>query len=210
MMSERMGMDDLAAEDYTRSAERWQTFVVVAIVVAVGVLAGFLYFSPVVAMRNMQQAIDRGDGAALADYVDFPALRENLKNTFTAKLLVGDGKEKQDGMNAMAAAFGSLVIGKMVDMMVTPEGLALVMRGEKPSKDRSEVKPGKAKPGKARAPAETATKSVKEVERNWQYESWNRVVISAKEKGSDEPPIGLVMQRYGLADWKLVGIRIPD
>lgn len=209
-MSEKAAMDDRTQWEYQRSARPWQKLVVVAIVLAACVLAAVLYYSPVMAMRNMQQAIDRGDGAALADYVDFPALRENLKNTFTAKLMVGDGKEKQDGMNAMVAAFGSMVIGKMVDMMITPEGLAQVMRGKQPSKDRPEAKAGKGKPGRQTAPAEDATRARKEVEREWRYESWNRVVVSTREKGSDEPPLALVLQRHGLAEWKLAGIRLPD
>lgn len=209
-MSENLACGERMPADYEQRARLWPKLVAVALVITAGVLAAYLYYSPVMAMRSMQRAIERGDAAALADYVDFPALRENLKNTFTAKLMAGDGKDKQDGMNALVAAFGSLVIGKMVDMMITPEGLAQMMRGEKPNKDRTAAKAGQKKPGRAKVPTEPATTGKQEVERDWRYESWNRVVVSAKEKGSDEGPVGLVLQRQGLAAWKLVGIRLPD
>jgi len=182
----------------------WQPLGIgVAVLVAVA-LAVVLYYSPLIALHNMQQAVERRDAAALADYVDFPALRENLKNTFNAKLMAGEGSGKTTGLDAMAAAFGSLVIGKLVDAMITPEGLAEAMRG----KPLGAAKKVGAK-GKGRAPAKNEEPKP-DLERTWHYETWNRVVVSTKERGSTSPPVGLVLERHGLADWKLTGIRLPE
>lgn len=187
-----------------RELTMWQRLGIGTVVVAAAALAAFLYYSPFIALRAMQSAIERRDAPALADYVDFPALRENLKNTFTAKLMAGDGSGKDSGMNAMVAAFGSVLIGKLVDAMITPEGLAELMRG----KPLGAAKAG-ASGKKATAPATSDTRRP-EMEQTWRYETWNRVVVSTRERGSASPAASLVLERHGLANWKLTGFRFPE
>jgi hypothetical protein len=192
---------DATIED---SRSLWPRLGIAAVVLALVALGAVLYYSPLIAIRNMQQAIDRRDAAAVADYVDFPALRENLKNTFTAKLMAGDGSGKDSGMSAMVAAFGSLLIGKLVDAMITPEGLAEMMRG----KPLGAAKAGAL--GKKETVPAASDKARPEMEQTWHYETWNRVVVSTKERGSTSPAAGLVLERQGLANWRLTGFRFPE
>jgi hypothetical protein len=186
------------------SPSLWPRLGIATVVLAVVALGAVLYYSPLIAIRNMQQAIERRDAAAVADYVDFPALRDNLKNTFTAKLVAGEGSGKDAGVNAMVAAFGSLFIGTLVDAMITPEGLAEVMRG----KPLGAAKAGAL--GKKKAAPVASEKARPEMEQTWHYETWNRVLVSTRERGSTTPAVGLVLERQGLANWRLTGFRFPE
>ena len=60
--------------------------VVGAVVVACVAAVGLLYASPHIALYNIGKAIERKDADAVSEYVDFPALRENVKGVLLAKM----------------------------------------------------------------------------------------------------------------------------
>ena len=47
----------------------------------------WVYASPYLAVRGMKKAVQDGDAVALADYVNFPALKESLKANFTTQMM---------------------------------------------------------------------------------------------------------------------------
>src|ERR1035437_10818948 len=53
--------------------------VVFALSLAALCMAGWLYASPYLVLRNFENAIDAKDADAIAQYVDFPALRASLR-----------------------------------------------------------------------------------------------------------------------------------
>ena len=164
------------------------------------VVAGWVYYSPYMAVRGMQDAAQRRDAVALSDYVDFPALRESLKASLNAKLLEtmaksGDGSPGAALGTAMAQAFGGMIVNSFVDAAVSPEGLAMLMQGERPKLDKTAGVPDKPK---------------QEVETYMGYEAYDRFVIKPKpSSGKAEEPVAMVFRRHGLATWKLSAIRLP-
>ncbi|HEX8431940.1 MAG TPA: DUF2939 domain-containing protein, partial [Longimicrobium sp.] len=105
--------------------------------------AGWLYFTPHLALRRLQAAAESGDDAALREMVDFPAVRASLKEEVRGA--IADEMER-DGKRSAFSAFGAALAGMMVDPLVdsfvTPAGIAAAARGERPGGkgEKNEVK----------------------------------------------------------------------
>jgi len=162
-------------------------------------ITGWFYFTPYLAVKNMRTAAEKRDSAAFSRYINFPSVRESLKASLNAKML-SEMAKKQDGnlFAAIGAAFTMALVGPMVDAMITPEALAMMMKGEQPSL-------GKSKPT-AVPPAGT---SEPETETSMGYENFDQFVVSTRKKGTPDEPVALVFQREGLFSWKLSAIRLP-
>jgi hypothetical protein len=95
---------------------------------------------------------------------------------------------------AMGSALGAMLINPMVDMFITPEAIAQMMKGQKPKLA------GNSDDGKSDARTET----------HMGYEGVNRFVVSVRKQGDEGEPLALVLQRDGIASWKLVALRLPN
>lgn len=155
--------------------------------------AGWFYMSPVFALQRLQAAADAGDADALRDRVDFPALRQSLKDE--ARGAISGELERRSGsggLGSVGAFLGGAVIDRVVDVTVQPDGIAALTRGIRPS-PRGRASGGEADP---------------ELEIRRGYESLDRFVVSFHDPGSGEQRLALVLRRDGLADWRLSGVRL--
>ena len=157
------------------------------------------YLTPYLAFHNMKKAVENKDADTLSDYVDYPSLRESLKANLNAKM-VGEITENKEAnpFGTLGAVLAALLINPMVDVLITPESLAVLMKGERPQLDKS--KSGLKADSKSERPKTEISRS---------YKSFNRFVVKVKEKGSDEEPVELLFKRDGLISWKLYALRIP-
>jgi hypothetical protein len=164
--------------------------IVAALVVLLLLLAaaiGWYVFSPAWTVRGMVEAAEARDEARFSAYIDYPALRDDMKADLTARLKEEAG---QDGnpQAKVAAAMGLALIGPMVDRMVSPESMkqsfARIMKADKA----------------VRAGKDAAEKEMPEIRR----QGINRFLVA----GKDMPDSGLVFERRGLG-WKLTGIELP-
>ena len=168
-------------------------------------LAVWLFFTPYLAFRGMRAAAEARDAEALSAYIDYPVLKENLKASFNARLLGQAREASQDNPFAgLGAALASLVVGPMVDAFVTPQALAEMMKGEKPRLIR------RAEPADTPASGSTDGKPARRARTSMGYEDVNRFVITVSPADRpDAEPLRLVLQRQGLASWKLSAVRLP-
>ena len=166
------------------------------IILIIGI--GF-YFTPYLAVHNMKKAAENKDADALSDYIDYPSLRESLKANFNAKM-ASEVAKSIDGnpFGALGAALAVVLINPMIDALITPESLAMLMKGEKPELDKSESSLNKKS---------QSEKSNTETSRS--YKGFNRFVVKVKGKGSPEEPVEFIFKRGGLISWKLSALRIP-
>lgn len=179
------------------SRQRLAVGVIVTLALALG---AWVYLSPYMAFRAMKAAADRRDAATMSEYVDFPALRESMKATFNAQMAAATAK-RSDGSPgaqlgaAIGQAFAGLIVNSFVDAMVSPEGLAMLMKGERPKLDNKPSAPDAAE---------------KDIETVTEYEAFDRFVVrpGPKSAPSDET-VALVLRRHGLSTWKLSAIRLP-
>lgn len=162
-------------------------------------VAGFwFYYTPYVAVNNVKKALAARDAVALADYVNFPALRENLKANLGAEL----ARKQDNPLQALGAALVMVAINPIVDTMLTPEGLALMMQGNRPDL----LKDGRNRPRSEVESGQTADSGGNETQMG--YEGFDRFIVTVKKKASQDAPMVFVFHREGLLAWKLAGLRL--
>jgi hypothetical protein len=156
--------------------------------------AGWLYFTPYMALNKLQAAAEAGDTQALNEMVDFPALRTSLKSEVQGA--VARGIQRDGGIfAAVGSAVSGIVVEPVVNAAVTPEGVSLLMKGRRPTDDEDESKDG---------------------DENWRddvkigrrYETADRFIVQYSDRQSGDERISLVMHREGLR-WRLAGVRFP-
>jgi hypothetical protein len=146
----------------------------------------------------MKRAAEAGDAEALSRYVNYPSLRESLKASFSA-LMVSEMAESESPFGALGAALGAAFANQMIDAFITPESLAMLMRG---------VEPQVRDPGEDRG---TESSSETEAKISMAYEGLNQFVmkVKVKEKGSPEESFKFIYKRSGIISWKLSALRLP-
>jgi hypothetical protein len=88
-------------------------------------LAAWDYVSPLWAARGLQSAMIARDAAALNGYVDFDALRANLKAQFAARLFANSIGARTATPEATASRLQ--LVTSMVDGMVSPQAIQVAM-----------------------------------------------------------------------------------
>lgn len=188
-----------------------------AAVVAVIAIAGYWYWSPFLAVRQLQSAAQKKDADAFNERVDYPKLRESLKGQFAA--IMGERLVKPEdagnGLAALGAMLGLAMVNQFVDAMVRP---AAVMR----AMQEGQLAPKANPPSDSPAPVPSADKpdsqakgDPKENKPKWTYErrGMDKLIAYAtdpkKPDVTNQEKLGLVFQRSGFADWKLTEFRLP-
>ena len=159
-------------------------------------LAGYGATGPYRTVSAIKTAVVEQDAEALAEHVDFPVLRQNVKeqlNAFMAEKLVDELSDNP--FAGVAAALGSRLIDTMVDAMVTPAGLARAMEGRKAARS---LRDAHSDPRPRRANLFRHAR--------YTYDSWRQCSVSVpRQQGSE---IRFVFRRAGLS-WKLTNILLP-
>jgi len=158
--------------------------------VAVALGVGWWVASPWWTLRSMQQAARARDAAGVADHVDFPALRDDLKGEVLAGL-VADARRSRDPSARIGAALGGVLVGPMIDGLVTPQMLATAFAAR-----AGTAKTARSVPSRAFDVGEAPT-----IERTGLSEF--RLVPTAAKGGA------LVFRRQGVS-WRLVGVDLPQ
>lgn len=164
-------------------------------VVAAAVLAaaGFVA-SPWLAAKALGDAAERGDVRELERLVDFPSLRDSMKQEANARL-VQEMRAEGGTLGGLGALLGPALISGAVDALVTPQGVAVMVRtGQEP-----ETEPGA-----------TPKTDEPEPERTLGYRDLNTFAIGFKDVRRDDRAVTLLMKRDGLFGWKLAAIDLPD
>ncbi len=166
------------------------------------IAGGGYYFLPHLAFYNIKEAAENNDSETLSDYVDYPSLRKSLKVNINSKV-TPDGEKGKDGdpLKKLSAVFADAFINTMIDSLVTPENLALFMKGIKPESSRIYRKSSETK---TKFPAQKS-----KIKTSMSYKGFNHFVIKIKRKGFSENPIELIFKRDGLLSWKLSALHIP-
>ncbi len=166
------------------------------IIAVVGVLfAGYVATAPYITVHQMKSAAESQDGEALSEYIEFPSVRQSLKDQMNAMFMKEMAKEKtkDNPFSALGAAFGGVIVEKMVDAYVTPAGISQLMAGEKPKSTEE----GGPYSSFGREPLTDASMS---------YESVDKFVVKVKGGTGEEGKF--VLRRRGIG-WKLTEIIVP-
>lgn len=185
-----------------------------AAIVAVIAVASYWYWSPYLAVRQMQSAAQTRDADAFNDRVDYPKLRESLKGQFSAMVSekMGNAEDSGNPFAALGTMLGMAMVNQFVDAMVRPE---VMMRAMQDGKLSPKANPADDAASSAGSQGNQTNSSNKERHRKWSYERKGTDMLIAyaidpeKPDQANKEKLGVVFQRSGFANWKLTELRLP-
>ena len=176
-----------------------------------GVLLGAYYAaSPWLTVNKLKQAFEKKDTRQIENIVDFPELREDLKEVAKATVMKNAAKELEGNpFAALGMMMANALIDPLIDSVISPAGLqALLSTGEmsvQPSDVLNENNSWSSKESTTEEFKPSPDLSVK-----MNYTDLNEFKIELSNKKVIAEPISLFMEREGFADWKVTGIDIPQ
>lgn len=205
-----------------RSAAR--PLIVTLIVIVVIAALGFCYASPYMALNTLKRAADARDAQTVNEYVDFPALRESLKQQVTGLLTRRlDVQGNGNPLAAIGAMIGVALIGPLVDAYATPDGVAALLNGMPPRGNPGERPPVPAGAGNPPAATAAAPQPAPPVAGNngnsatppqppqttAGYRGLNEFVVSYQH-GAGDARYSAILRREGLFTWKLAAVNLNE
>jgi hypothetical protein len=163
-----------------------------AIVTAIAAVVGVgVYTAPYLTLDNLKKATTNRNPNALAQEIDFPALRSSIKANVKAKTIEQMAKGNTPVKEVNLATIDKIV-DPIVDKLVTPEGLGELMLDKVPG---------------ATIDLNDLEKNIAASEVKMGYESFDRFVVRITDRVDRTKDVSLILKRDGLA-WKLSGIDI--
>ncbi|WP_158935372.1 DUF2939 domain-containing protein [Burkholderia sp. S171] len=209
-----------------------RSVVIALLIVVVVALLGVIYASPYIALDRLKRAADARDAQTVNQYVDFPLLRESLKDQVGQLLTRKIDIQKSGNPLAMIGAMiGAALIGPLVDSYATPDGVAAILNGIPPKGNPGEKPPVPpeasgavvAAPGAVQAPqppqpiapAEPASAVASPSapkpppQTTAGYRSFDTFAVNYQH-GTGDARYSAILRRYGLFSWKLVAVELND
>ncbi|MBB5415641.1 DUF2939 domain-containing protein [Paraburkholderia atlantica] len=185
------------------------TLIVVIVIAALG----FIYASPYLAVNNLKRAADARDVQTVNQYVDFPALRDSLKQQVGAMLTRRLEADAGNKMATIGAVIGVTLIGPLVDAYATPDGVAALLNGMPPRGTPGEQPSAPpAAGGGAPAAGDTTTQASAPPpgrQSTAGYRSLNEFVVTYR-RGEGNANYSAIFRREGLVTWKLAAINLNE
>lgn len=158
---------------------------------------GYLYASPYIVLNSIKNALKDNDSEKVSAYIDYTSVRQSLKDQMNAYMLKEITTKETNGWEALGAMMASTLAEKMVDAVVTPEGMTLMLQG----KDLRKSLTGNIED----KPKERTDPPKIEYSTRYLSMSMFEVTFKNKENGSD---VKIIMERDGLS-WKIKKIVLP-
>ena len=180
-------------------------------------LAGSIYLGPYIAAWRIRRAVTAGDSQALAELVDFPAVREDLKGELRRQ--VGAERRARERANDSGPAEESgtpepdiggrlaVAVGEaLIERYATPEavGEALEARAGEGADWETFLGSGGSGSGEGRSISLTGD-----------YDGWNdfrvRLTVTPEAAGETSLWADILFERRGIWAWQVAGARVsPD
>lgn len=171
--------------------------IVGAIIALVVVICGYFYASPYLVLNSIKKAAQEGDSEKVSAYIDYPSVRQSFKDQMNAYVMKDVVSEKTDGWEALGAMVATTMVDKVVDSLVSPQGLTLMMQG----KDFKDAVQNHNHSG-----AEQSENKPK-LEYSTRYLSMNMFEATIKNP-NNEKTLKVIMERDGLS-WKVKKFVLP-
>ena len=175
--------------------------VIAAVIAVLAGIAVLLYASPYIALNSIKKAMDAQDANALAQYVDFPVLRENLKGRLMSSLAnkLPKSDDSSNPLGGIGEAIGGMVVGAAVDNLVSPAGVMMMMQTGKfgPKVPRSTPAPAQGDGASADRANESDPRGF-----SLNYQGFSKVRVFRKS----DPGSAFIFRRDGLMGWKLINV----
>lgn len=177
------------------------------VVIAV-LVAGYVAY-PYVALYALVAAVESGDPAQIEPKVDWPAVRQGFKDDLNGAMTRNQDKQNNSGLALLGMALGAKLLGGAVDALVTPEGLAGIIRQGR--RDHAAAAAIGGSSGLAPPPAATETGERRRTRVLWAFfdgpASFTARVHGSAEREQD-PPVSLRLELEG-GGWVLTRVFLP-
>ena len=171
-------------------------------VTAIVVVAAAWAAAPVLAGQALIRAAKAGDARRLEELVDFPALRDSLKdelNDEVAARIRRDPRVADSGLGGIGMMLAPMILSGAVDTVVTPEVLAqMVATAEAPDP----TKPSPPEPG------DEADKD--DIHQAWGYRDLNHFAVTLTDRDHPDHHLALILERRGVFTWKLAAVDLQS
>ena len=147
---------------------RWKTVLGITAVL----FAAYIVAAPYITVHQMSSAAENHNGEALSEHVEFPSVRQSIKDQMNAmfvKRMAESDEMKSNAFAVFGAALVGVMVDKMVDAFVTPAGITQLMAGEKPQPQA--LQDEESSSSTSRKPFSDASMS---------YESFNKFVVTVE------------------------------
>jgi len=174
--------------------------VLAATIVVAGLVAAYLA-SPYWTLHRIRSAADDGQGDRVAAYVDFPAVRESLKQQLSMAMNKRVDSRAQDSpLASVGQAFARQMINSVVDAMVSQESISTMIRSGKAPRALPEAK-ADGVPASSPKPRELRVRR--------SFQDLNTFQAALVDHDTNADVMTVVLSRDGLLTWKLTAITIP-
>lgn len=151
----------------------------------------------------MKAALAERDAAAFSSHVDFPALRDSVKQQMSGAMAdsVKAVGASDNPFAAMGQAVANAMLGKVIDAMVTPAGV-LAMVNQSALGNAAQDKAARGESAQA-APSGGQNRA----DYSAGHAGWDRFAVRAMDGGPDQSG-ALVLCRRGIWNWQLCAVEV--
>jgi len=159
-------------------------------------LVGYVAAGPYMTVSAIKTGMTDQESEKLSENIEFPVLRQNLKDQLNVAMMKNTASNQEENPFAiLMMGLGKTRVEGIVDSFVTPSGLAALMEGKKPSKDKTGER--SSSPPKKDDLFKNA---------RFAYDSTSKFSIWVPNEEGGE--VRFVLLRYDLS-WKLANIIAP-
>lgn len=156
------------------------------------IASGGVYYVPYLTLNTIKNATTNRNPNALAQEIDFPALRVSIKKNIKAQLIKKIAKTGTAETAKITPEIIEKMVSSKVDKVITPEGVEQLMFDQLPE---------------AKLDLVNLDRDIARSDIQMGYESFDRFVIRITNKVDQTKDVSLILKRSGLA-WKLSEIDI--
>ena len=157
------------------------------------VVLGYAIGAPYITAYRIGSALEENDEEALSQHVDFPAVRQSLKDELNAAM-AEYAAEEDNVFASLGAMFVGAMADRVIDAIVTPAGLRRLLRDGDLESAMSDVSES----------GEDPDSSMPEVSMSYESLSSFAVTVGEDDQGDH---VKLILKRNGFS-WKLSEIRL--
>ncbi len=174
------------------------------------ILAGGYIAWPRYSLGQLESAARDEDLEALRKYVDFPLLRDKLQSRLQRRVRESMAEDLPAEWGDLFAAGTNLFMAPLLRQLVTPEGVAGLLRGGRDLRalERELYRQPTAPVGEA----EAGRDADRDGPGDWKLQGWRLVALdraSADYGGDGRRELRLILERQGLR-WRLVDIALLE
>ncbi len=159
------------------------------------IFAIYLYASPYLVLNSIKNAAEQGDADKLSGYIDFPSVKQSMKDQVKAAMVEElAASDEQDGFEALGTMLAAAMIDPIIDGVVTPDGVALMLQGQKLDFDL-----------RSNTPEDKPEAKNEDIDYKAGYLSFNRFKVEIIDADDADESLDVIMHRDGLS-WKVTRI----